>query len=114
MDLGEAEVDKRGENGYICPACGSSDIACCYSFPPSYQCNGCRQWLFDENGPKGIPVLGEEEARKKRPGLYGDPACDRCNHAVHEGSCDICAQETIKRSTPHIYKFKVRQYGDPA
>ena len=63
-----------------CPKCGSERIAVLYSL--SYRCDACGAYLRDANDP-GIPVLTQEEARQKRPLLYGLLSCPVCTHKAH-------------------------------
>lgn len=89
-----------------CPKCGSTRVAVFYTGPLSYRCESCGARLRDRNAP-GIPVLSAEEARQKRPALYGLPACARCGHAQHNASnaadpescpaCPVCAAESTPR-----------------
>lgn len=97
-----------------CPRCGGADILVQYMAPLAYECRSCGARLRDANRP-GIPVLTEEEARQKRPALYGLPVCSVCTHKAHKPDetpaplaagtlirrrascgtdCPVCAEET--------------------
>ena len=96
----------RTERGFVCPACGSTDINVLYSAPLSFNCKSCKVDLVDDND-HGIPVLTQEEMMMKRPGMFGLEVCIYgCGHRPHEGEC-IKGCEWCKPDPPHVYKFRV-------
>jgi transcription initiation factor TFIIIB Brf1 subunit/transcription initiation factor TFIIB len=74
-----------------CPACGSEKIQVFYTAPLGYRCQTCGLMLRDAN-VQGIPTLTAEDARTKRPAMYGLPVCSCCSHAPHEGVCRWCSE----------------------
>jgi hypothetical protein len=87
------------EPGLICP-CGSVDINVMYSQPLTFYCYECKKKLYDANDP-GVPRLSMEEARSKRPIMFGLPACEQCKHGAHEGEC----KAVCKWCEPHVYRL---------
>lgn len=89
---------------YTCTKCGSG-IDVFYTDPPTYVCGNkeCSQAYRDasRDGAQyrfGALVLTEEQARAKRPAMYGLPTCviqGCCTHQPHGEKCLIC--EEIKR-----------------
>jgi len=72
-----------------CPLC-EGDVDVFYTAPLTYECRSCKTNLVDVND-RGIAVLSEEMARRKRPAMYGGPVCECCPHAPHpEGDCEFC------------------------
>ncbi len=78
-----------------CPKCGSSGFDGYFMAPMRYVCKSCGARYEDANG---IRVLTEEEGRKLRPGMYGDPVCTVCcSHAPHApGACPFCDGTTTQ------------------
>lgn len=74
----------------ICKTCGSEAVDVLYSLPCQYRCQNCGlRWAG-----AGIPTLTAEEAKSKRPAMYGLPACDCCGHEPHPNtSCRWCAKD---------------------
>jgi hypothetical protein len=76
-----------------CPLC-EGEIYVMYSAPLQYKCRSCRADLMDIN-EKGIAVLSEDMACRKRPAMYGGPVCECCTHAPHpESDCEFCKYES--------------------
>jgi len=81
------------EEKRVCPICKTEKINVFYTNPLSYQCSFCQFWIHDSNRPS-IPVLTEDQARRKRPGMYGDPTCTCCTHAPHSNKpCEFCEED---------------------
>ena len=93
-----------------CPICNSADIKVFYTGPPQYECGGCGAKLRDENAPPAMAsVISGQEARDKRPRMYGLPCCARCFHAPHDGKCEecrFCVEKTKSYVEPsHVVKL---------
>lgn len=86
----------------LCPACGS-EVMVFYTDPLQFKCVGCNVELIDRNAEPFPVRLTDAEGRKRRPGIYGDPACPRCGHAVHGGSCDVSCEFCVFVAKPHVY-----------
>ena len=89
---------------YTCPECGSTDIIVGYTAPLYFKCRSCKTELRDENSKPAVTRIEGEEARRKRPRMYGLPCCARCFHAPHEGACDTCPFCTGEKE-PHVVKL---------
>lgn len=74
----------------ICPLCHSRDITTYYTAPPQYACKGCGADLKDKHAKAAFEVIGGNEARRKRPAMYGLPVCHCCSHAPHDTFCEFC------------------------
>lgn len=102
----ETEED---EPGLRCP-CGSANVAVFYTAPLMFRCRTCKRDLYDVND-KGIPVLTQEEAMSKRPGMYGLPFCHDCGHAVHESFC-LSACKWCEAPKKHVYDLRYAKKSD--
>jgi hypothetical protein len=80
-----------------CPGCASTDIFVGYTAPLYYKCNACGMRLRDENAPPFPEVLSGEEAKTRRPAMYGLEVCPCCTHAPHKGECPHCADVQLPR-----------------
>jgi len=88
-----------GQDSLECPRChetGGMNVY--YTSPLKYECKVCGAISRDANDP-GIPVLTQEQAKQKRPRMYGLPACPECDHAVHgEERCPVCDEQDAPRN----------------
>lgn len=80
---------------YWCSKCGSK-IDVYYTDPITYVCENkdCSQVYQDERRPR-VARLTEDQARAKRPAMYGLPTCvipNCCTHQPHGQTCLICEE----------------------
>ena len=87
-----------------CPSCNSADIKVFYTAPLQYECKSCGAKLRDENALPAISVVSGQDARDRRPRMYGLPCCAYCFHTPHDGKCDEC-RYCVEKAKPHVVKL---------